>query len=82
MSTTPLVETEDAPQLDVEGLTAVPETDPTTRRLKALAGPGVPYVFVTLDEDGTGIDFGGLFPHELGGVLRELADHVDSKLPA
>lgn len=70
-----LDEEAEAPQLDHADF-VVPRTDPTHRRLRAIAGAGVPYVFVTIGKQ-VGVDFQGVLPENVPALLRELADVIE-----
>lgn len=73
----PLDEEGEAPQLAVNALSEVhADVDPKHRRLRALAGPGNPYIFIVASDEGTKIDFSGMDFDELPMVLAELIDVV------
>lgn len=60
---------------DTQEFQPVPDVvnDPKARRLRALAGTA-PYIFIVAGTDGTDVDFSGITPDDLPGVLQELID--------
>lgn len=70
-----LSEEEEAPPLPDSYPRAVPLSNPTHRRLAAIAGAGNAYVFLTIPQDGSqvGIDLFGVTPDELPGLLMQVA---------
>lgn len=72
----PLQEEQDAPAL-TSAPRQVASNDPTHRRLRAIAGAGVPYVFITFPGAEATLDFSGIESAELlAGVLRETAEAI------
>lgn len=73
---TPLNEEEEAPQASYA--TQMPANTPTHRRLQAIAGAGVPYVFMTFVEETEQVtlDFWGVQPDELAHALTAVAQAV------
>lgn len=69
----------------IEGLELVDAyVDPTHRRLRAIAGHGNAYIFLTIpkDEDGDGqVVFAGIYPEDVTNALREVADVIDESQP-
>lgn len=74
-----LDEEAEAPRLEA-GDFVVPRTDPTHRRLRAIAGADVPYLFITIGEQ-VGVDFQGVHPENIAELLRSLADVFESEQP-